>query len=467
MNRDPSFLRQERAKTVELVPMIGSVGLFLQHNLEPDLPYTAATNGKEVKFAPNYFDLPLAERNGVLLHEYLHVALSHNHRATIVARKEGASYDAMLMNVAMDMFINRGITRQFRTSNYIRLPQWVIRWEVIEEELKAYNKAMSGSPWETMALPSFENATCEKVYAVLKLMKKAANDCISHATMPGAGDEAGEPTDGQAGGGKQAEGEEPTASNDNEGPTEAQVRAAERLVGKIQTLRDIEEMVGKSIPDLRREIDQNTAKLENAMRQHGTRAADLIEQLRGDLPEPQVPWQTEFRSRTQRHLSRTRAKHHSKPARSVLSQVAMGHKSIMWNSGRKRPPIPRAALVIDSSGSVNMDTYKAYLTEVDALIKRTNAEVTVIIADAEIQAIYQIRSSQDIPKIEFKGRGGTDFRPALQWIDERDYDLAIYLTDLGGTFPEKTTTPLLWVGPENPHGQNQKAPIGRTIWIEQ
>ena len=130
-------------------------------------------------------------------------------------------------------------------------------------------------------------------------------------------------------------------------------------------------------------------------------------------------------------------------------------------------PVPRAALVMDSSGSVNLDTYMAYLTEIDALIRRTNAEVTVIIADAEIQAIYQIRTTQDIPKIEFLGRGGTDFRPALEWIDQQSYDLAIYLTDLGGTFPEKTKTPVLWVGPENPHGINPVAPIGRTIWISQ
>ena len=130
-------------------------------------------------------------------------------------------------------------------------------------------------------------------------------------------------------------------------------------------------------------------------------------------------------------------------------------------------PVPRAALIMDSSGSIVMETYKAYLAEIQGLIKRTNAEVTVIVADAEIQAIYQIRTINDIPKIDFVGRGGTDFRPALKWIDEQGYDLAIYLTDLMGAFPEKTKTPVLWVGPENSHGNNQKAPIGRTIWIKQ
>ena len=464
MKQNPSLLRKERSKVLEIMPMIGSVGLYLKHEVDDRLPFIAGTDGKTVKFQEDYFKLPFAERNGILLHEYMHVALSHNQRGSIVAKKEGKDYDGMLMNISMDMFINKGIESQYKNSNFIKLPEWAVRWEIVAKEIIVYNIAMAGTPWQSVNLPDYKETTCEKVYAILKLIKESASNCQKEYSKQNKTDLKENDQDKNDQGKNNSDSK---VENDNKPPTSKQEEAANKILKKLQTFRDVEEILEKSFSELNHEIEKGRAKIENSIQEYGHKFSDLIEKIKGDIPSSQVPWQNEFRSRTQKHLSRERIKHHSRPARSILSQIYVNNKSIIWNPGRKRIPVPRAALIMDSSGSILMETYKAYLAEIQGLIKRTNAEVTVIVADAEIQEIYQIRTINDIQKITFVGRGGTDFRPALKWIDEQGYDLAIYLTDLMGAFPEKTKTPVLWVGPENPYGTNKKAPIGRTIWIKQ
>jgi len=51
-------------------------------------------------------------------------------------------------------------------------------------------------------------------------------------------------------------------------------------------------------------------------------------------------------------------------------------------------------------------------------------------------------------RLEPKGGGGTDFRPAFEWVAENDFAPAclIHLTDLCcDSFPETPEYPVLWV----------------------
>ena len=61
--------------------------------------------------------------------------------------------------------------------------------------------------------------------------------------------------------------------------------------------------------------------------------------------------------------------------------------------------------------------------------------------------------------IEIRGGGGTNFKPAFNWVEEQDSnpDLLMYFTDAEGVFPEaEPMYPVLWLvkGKENvPFGQ--------------
>jgi len=62
-----------------------------------------------------------------------------------------------------------------------------------------------------------------------------------------------------------------------------------------------------------------------------------------------------------------------------------------------------------------------------------------------------------------KGGGGTDFRPAFEWVERNDLQPAclIYLTDLCcHSYPEQPHYPVLWVT-----DSRRIAPFGETIRI--
>lgn len=99
--------------------------------------------------------------------------------------------------------------------------------------------------------------------------------------------------------------------------------------------------------------------------------------------------------------------------------------------------------------------------------RRTNAQVFAVVADAAVQSVQEIKDIRDIAAVEFKGRGGTDFRPAFALADEMDVDLVVYLTDLMGTFPEeKPGYPVLWTLPGMEIPRGYEPPFGKVLLLD-
>jgi len=85
------------------VQFFSTVMLSLAHYISSDVP-TAATNGKYVKYNPQFFmDLTQEERVFLVLHETMHVVLMHMIRLMGLPKD---SQDAFLWNVAGDYVIN-------------------------------------------------------------------------------------------------------------------------------------------------------------------------------------------------------------------------------------------------------------------------------------------------------------------------------------------------------------------------
>ena len=122
------------------------------------------------------------------------------------------------------------------------------------------------------------------------------------------------------------------------------------------------------------------------------------------------------------------------------------------------------AVINDSSGSTEsfLPTFKA---ELEAIAQDTRPEaVYVIMADSEVQRVDRFDRGEPI-RFEVEGLGGTDFRPAFEYIENEQLDLAcvIYLTDGEGIFPESPCRfPTLWAitSPEI------VAPWGETLNID-
>ena len=108
-------------------------------------------------------------------------------------------------------------------------------------------------------------------------------------------------------------------------------------------------------------------------------------------------------------------------------------------------------VAIDVSGSIDDDELNEFITEVDALKAQVQARVTLLTCDSAITGdspwVFEAWDCCELPD-EFSGRGGTDFRPVFDWIEQQDRhpDLVIYFTDAEGRFPEtEPDYPSLWL----------------------
>lgn len=109
--------------------------------------------------------------------------------------------------------------------------------------------------------------------------------------------------------------------------------------------------------------------------------------------------------------------------------------------------LPDIVVAVDTSGSIFSRELEQFAAEISALLETYETTAHVLYADAKVQHYETFRRS-DLP-LELKplGGGGTDFRPAFQWVEKQGLRPAclIYLTDLEcSSFPEEPEYPVLW-----------------------
>lgn len=163
---------------------------------------------------------------------------------------------------------------------------------------------------------------------------------------------------------------------------------------------------------------------------------ELVESMIDDL-QPSVDWRRVirlFNSSSQR----TR----------VSNTLRRPSKRYGTYPGIKVKRLYRLAVIIDTSGSVNTEFFGEFFAEIHG-IWRQGAHVTVVEADNTVRKSWEYRGERP-PST--RGRGGTQFDPALAWVAAAvpAFDAAIYFTD--GLAPSPTVRPgceVLWVLPED------------------
>lgn len=127
----------------------------------------------------------------------------------------------------------------------------------------------------------------------------------------------------------------------------------------------------------------------------------------------------------------------------------------------------KLAIIVDTSGSISSRDLQLFLGSVnDIIMSVRNYEILLLQCDTKItdERTLYTGESLDTKGFEFKGRGGTDFRPAFERLNqENDIDLCLFLTDGQGNYPEKPPQyPVLWVLVED-----YDVPFGEKIIIEE
>ena len=211
-------------------------------------------------------------------------------------------------------------------------------------------------------------------------------------------------------------------------------------------------------PDLSEEASE-VWRLRLKRAAQGSEPGSFLRKLAGEARPPQVDWVSVLRNFVVAHVMPTTMKTWSRPGRRTLAAGA-GAQYIDPSIERERGP-RRLGVVVDTSGSIEDAVLKVFRTEINSLLKKTGAEMVLVAADAAVAQPVVLIRDRIPPSFEFKGGGGTDFRPALEEIEKHKAGCCVYFTDLQGTFPEKRPRfPLLWAATGD-----LEVPFGRRVRI--
>lgn len=108
-------------------------------------------------------------------------------------------------------------------------------------------------------------------------------------------------------------------------------------------------------------------------------------------------------------------------------------------------------VAIDTSGSIQNDELREFLSEIDAIKGQVRAEIDLLACDERIApgAPWHFSSWEPMQlPVGLPGGGGTDFRPVFDWVEKchAQPDVLLYFTDAEGPFPKVVPSyPVIWL----------------------
>ncbi|WP_348252684.1 VWA-like domain-containing protein [Trichocoleus desertorum] len=395
-------------------PFFATLALFARFIPTQHTP-TAATDGKDIFFNPNYLrSLPSAQQDGLLLHEVLHAALLHTVRRGV--------RDPKVWNIAADIVVNGMIVQQ----GVFDLPPGGVRDPKLEHlSVEEICELLLKQDSAQLSLPNPD------------LLDRSPNNALS----------------------KQNQGTSNPSNHEAETETQSQkLEDKAQQLGDKLNLTDVSQDASRtqlespqvtSIPASLDSLSQaRKATLEthwkNALQQsmviartvdQGKLPAGLEREL-GVLTAAQIDW----RSYLWRYLVRTPTDFMGFDRRFVGRGLYL--ESLVGES-------VRVFVAVDTSGSIDQRQLRLFLSEVQGILGTyPHLQCDLYYADAEIYGPYVLDPDVELPAP--KGGGGTSFVPFFQQVAEQwdgmTMGVCIYLTDGYGQFPtDAPCSPVLWV----------------------
>lgn len=190
--------------------------------------------------------------------------------------------------------------------------------------------------------------------------------------------------------------------------------------------------------------------VEDAVKKcQGHTPANIRVLLQGMIPS-RTPWPRILQIFTARRSCNNRSITFKKQNKRLMDQGLPGFKR------QKRLNL---VVAVDTSASVSCRELTDFAGEI-LKIKKCGAEITVVECDCTIKNVYKLKKGLDP---NFTGRGGTDFRPVWQYLDEHRIrpDAIIYLTDGCGQAPVSSAYPTLWALTSQGEKPWTETPTGR------
>lgn len=448
---------------------------------EPLAEPPAFTDGRTLFYLPSFEALSLAQQTGWVAHEVLHLALRHVQRLRSLRERERA-VDATLFNRCADAIVNSSLSHL----KWLELPEGALTLPALLAEVlgrvEGDEQALAAWDVERLYRAVDDRRLARALRAGLKLqgLPGRAGGGRQPPSPAGAGRAPSERADAQPGAASSAQqppqaqpnpGEE-TASEARwvDGPLAARLRAM--ATGIPRDLADVP-VPGRPADPPEAEAALAREWAERLLRGHvGDGAFSMLRALPADAGGTRTPWEQVLRSRLNRALAPRAALSWSRPARSWVARQGRG-------PGGLRLPftpgvvgsrtVPRLAIVLDLSGSIDDGLLARFSREVDAIVRRQGAALTLVLGDDAVREVRHhdpSRARLDLASIRVAGGGGTDFAPLIAEALRHRPDLIVVLTDLDGPCGSPPPVPVEWAVPPAPAGralQPPEPPFGRVL----
>ena len=442
-------LVKARLRLLEEQPFFGVLSTYLQLREDKRIRTAAVTETLDtLLYNPDFIEgLNDKQTEFLFAHEVLHLVLDHfdrrGDRNDIAVTPDGEILP--LWNIATDYAVN----------------------SVLVEE------GVGEMPEGGLHDPSFAKQDAEKIYEQIKSTART----VSVPSPDGESGEGDGDGDGEGGGGdgdqssgggqgQSADGEDQSSSKKEGYKVENGTLDQHPDLNKADKLNKTDKSSSsssgksdqKTVEDLKREWLRRAVSAAQVAKQQGKLPAGL-ETLVEALTTPQVDWRA-YLARFLRSAAKDDYSY-SHPDRRFVSQ------------GIYMPDLHtetcEIVVAVDTSGSISNEELTQFLSEV-AEISATipSIRLHLICCDAEVQSyqVFEGYEAFDFREVKLKGRGGTDFRPVFDFIEENAIspDALVYLTDGYGDYPQSEPDyPVLWV--ISADGTND-VPFGDSIRLE-
>ena len=422
--------RPALTKLAETDPALAALALWCGHR-DRDGEALVSTDGRTVFYGPAFEDLTLPEQVGLAAHHILHIAFRHVPRAAGLRTRIGDGFDEEVFNIAADALVNQTL----HLAGYV-LP----RPAVLLDGVLVEAGDDPGDPREAIA-----RYDVERLY--VRLMR---------------------PSEGRGKARRDEDGGDRNRSAEEAGEA---ARAYARRAGFAPDMRVPDGMEGEDATEAAAEWRQRVARALEAGRLAGRGVGALGTRI-ADLPETRTPWEVVLRALVTRAVTEGPRLTHTRPARRWLARDSAARAA-----GQGTPPfepalrrdseVPRIAVGIDCSGSVDDARLARFAGQVAGIGQRTGAEVHVLAFDEAVRSQRRMAGAdwaREITDLAFAREGGTSFVGVMEAALALDPSVVVVLTDLEGPFgPPPRAVPVIWAVPEEVGGP---PPFGRVVTLD-
>ena len=388
-----------KRKMLVKYPFFGSVVASVGYEENKDIP-TAATDGETIYYNSEYLEgLSVEEQTFVFAHEVCHIAFNH------ILRSEGKNPE--LWNIATD-----GVINQFLKRDGLKMaPGGIDMAEAISYDAEQLYEKLLSLIQEQSGGESVKDSQKED-----KSKQVVGHD--THSMWEQAVKKHK----------KQQE------------KTDKKESLLDKLLGKDKEKTELEkkqeelESMGekdafkKNLEDKKKQLEELKEVISKQASQAGTSTNRDIRTVNDiGTAKPIIDWRYVLRE-------------------AIKYDVDWSYKNATLEDGvvsanLEEQPMPETEIVFDTSSSINEVLLKNFLRECKNILQHTKLKVGCF--DTEFYGFHEIRTEEDIEKMRFEGRGGTNFDVAVGAFSRRVENKIIF-TDGKASMPDMSID-AIWI----------------------